>query len=476
MAAKARKPESRQGKAWSGRMAQPTHPLVESYTTSFAFDRRLYPFDIEGSMAHCRMLARQGILSRREERLILRGLKEIRREFDENTFPASPQDEDVHMAIERRLIEKIGPVGGKLHTARSRNDQIALDLRLYVRHAAAEVRERLRRLREVLARIAERHIDTVLPGFTHLQPAQPVLLAHHLLAYAAMFERDNQRLADAAARAEVLPLGAGALAGTTFPIDRAFVARELGFRSVSENSLDAVSDRDFIAEFLAAGAILGMHLSRLAEEIVLWASPQFGFIELPDAFATGSSMMPQKKNPDVAELMRAKTGRLYGNLFSILTILKALPLAYNRDLQEDKPPLFDTADTLLASLDVVVAMLPEIRFRTEAMREAATAGYTLATELADYLATKGMPFRQAHAVVGAIVQEAIAGGRSLEDFSLEELRRHSPLFGPDVAEWLRVDAAIARRSAPGGTAPENVRKQIRRVLAAVRRGSRRTRS
>jgi argininosuccinate lyase len=447
-------PSKRRHKAWAGRMAEATHPLVEAFTASYPVDSRLYHYDIAGSIAHCRMLAKQRIIAPREAQRIVAGLRAIEREFERGAFRVKPEDEDIHMAVERRLIEKIGSVGGKLHTARSRNDQVALDLRLYVRDAVAA-------LRLALAKLARKHAGAIMPGYTHLQPAQPILFAHHLLAYVEMLARDDGRLGDCAVRADVLPLGAGALAGTTFPIDRAFVARQLGFRAVSENSLDAVGDRDFAAELLAALAILGMHLSRFADEIVLWSSPQFGFVELPDAFATGSSMMPQKKNPDVAELIRGRSGRLYGNLLALLTVLKGLPLAYNRDLQEDKAPVFDSVDTVRASLQVLAALVPRLRVRTDRMRAAAAVGYTLATELADYLATKGVPFRRAHTVVGAIVQAAIAEGRMLEDFSLTELRRFSPAFGRDVRRWLTHEAAVKRRRAVGGTAPANVERRLK---------------
>jgi argininosuccinate lyase len=442
-------------------MAESTHPLVEAFTASYAIDCRLAPYDIAGSIAHCRMLARQRIIAARDAQRIVAGLRAIERELASGTFRPRAEDEDIHMAIERRLIERIGAVGGKLHTARSRNDQVALDLRLYVRDAIAMLRDRLQALRRALGRLARAHADVIMPGYTHLQPAQPILFAHHLLAYVEMLGRDDARLADCRSRTDVLPLGSGALAGTTFPIDRAFVARALGFAAVSDNSLDAVSDRDFAAELLAALAICGMHLSRFADELVLWSSQQFGFIELPDAFATGSSMMPQKKNPDVAELIRGKTGRLYGNLVNLLTMLKGLPLAYNRDLQEDKPAVFDSVDTVQASLEVLIALVPVLRVRADRMRAAAAAGYTLATELADYLAGRGVPFRRAHGIVGAIVQAAIASGRALEDFAVAELRRFSPAFGADVQEWLSAEAAVRRRSAPGGTAPANVARQLK---------------
>jgi argininosuccinate lyase len=453
--------KSRRNKAWSGRMAEATHPLVDAFTSSYQVDSRLYPYDIAGSIAHCRMLAKQRIIPQRDAQCIVAGLRAVKRELDRGTFRVKPSDEDIHMAIERRLIERIGPVGGKLHTARSRNDQVVLDLRLYVRDAVAGVRAEIAALQLALAKLARKHADAIMPGYTHLQAAQPILFAHHLLAYVEMLGRDDGRLVDCLARADVLPLGAGALAGTTFPIDRAYVARQLGFRSVSENSLDAVGDRDFAAELLAALAIIGMHLSRFADELVLWTSPQFGFVELPDAFATGSSIMPQKKNPDIAELIRGRSGRLYGNLVNMLTVLKGLPFAYNRDLQEDKQPVFDSVDTVRTSLAILAALVPRLRIRTDRMRIAAGVGYTLATELADYLATKGVPFRTAHGIVGQIVQAAIAQDRTLEDFTLAELRRFSPLFERDVKRWLSHEAAVKRRRAIGGTAPANVERRLK---------------
>jgi len=452
-------------------MSEETHPLVESFTTSLPVDRRLYAFDIQGSIAHCTMLAKQRIIPKREADRIVVALRDIEREFAAGRFVPVASDEDVHMAVERRLIEKVGPLGGKLHTARSRNDQVALDLRLYLRHTIRALQRSIDSLIRALAALAEEHRDAIMPGYTHLQQAQPVLFAHHLLAYAGMLERDADRLADCLKRTNVLPLGCGALAGTTFPIDRPYVARLLEFPVVSANSLDTVGDRDFAVEFLAAGAVLGMHLSRLAEELVLWSSLEFGFVTLPDAFATGSSMMPQKKNPDVAELVRGKTGRLYGNLMALLTTLKGLPLTYNRDLQEDKEPLFDSADTLTACLDLLAALVPRLRVNTERMRNAAVAGHTLATELADYLATRGVPFRDAHAIVGAIVREAIATERGLDDFSTRELQRFSPAFSADVHSWLSPEAAVRRRRAPGGTAPVNVRRQLRAIDRRLQRRS-----
>jgi argininosuccinate lyase len=460
------------GKAWAGRIGGPTHALVESFTTSLPFDRRLLAYDITGSIAHCEMLARQKIIAQREATRIIAALRQIRSEFERGTFQSSPADEDVHMAVERRLIEKLGATGGKLHTARSRNDQVALDLRLYLKDETTNVLALLRQLRRAVTTVAAAHAGAIMPGYTHLQPAQPVLFAHHLLAYAEMLERDRQRFADGRKRIDVLPLGSGALAGTTFPIDRLFVARRLGFARVSTNSMDAVSDRDFAVEFLAAGAILGMHLSRFAEDLILWSSQEFGFVTLPDAFATGSSIMPQKKNPDVAELIRGKTGRLYGNLLALLTTLKGLPMAYNRDLQEDKEPVFDSVDTIKASLAVLSAMLPQLQINRARMAAAATAGYTLATELADYLSTKGVPFREAHGIVGAIVRHCAQQAVGLEQLTVEQLRTFSSHFGSDVQPWLRADAALRRRRAVGGTSPENVRRQLRRHTETERQTAR----
>ncbi|GIW41150.1 MAG: argininosuccinate lyase [Candidatus Binatia bacterium] len=451
------------GKAWSGRFAERTRPEVELFTSSLAVDRRLYRYDIRGSEAHCRALARAGILRKGEEARILGALREIEAEIDSGRFAWRPEDEDIHMAVERRLIEKLGPLGGKLHTGRSRNDQVVLDLFLYLRDETEAIGAELRALEAALARQARAHVDTVLPLYTHLQPAQPVLLAHHLLAYVEMLERDRLRFADCRRRLDVLPLGAGAGAGTGFGLDLRFLGRLLGFRRVTANSIDAVASRDVPVEFLSAAAIAGMHLSRLAEELVLWASPEFGFVELPDAFATGSSMMPQKKNPDVAELVRGRTGRLYGNLLALLTVLKGLPLAYNRDLQEDKEPLFSSADTLRASLGILAAMVPHLKFRPERMREAALEGFTLATELADYLVLKGVPFREAHAVVGRLVRYCLEHGRGLETLELEELRRFSPKFDRDVQAWLTLEHAVGRRKAPGGTAKRNVLRRLARL-------------
>ncbi|HXG21805.1 MAG TPA: argininosuccinate lyase [Methylomirabilota bacterium] len=452
-----------QNKAWSGRFAEAANPLMEAFTSSIAFDKRLASYDIRGSIAHCRMLVKQKILTRAEGEKIVKGLEQVQRELERGSFQFLPSDEDIHMAVERRLTEKIGPLGGKLHTARSRNDQVLLDVRMYLRDEIAAIQQLLNALRKELARLAKRHAHVVMPGYTHLQRAQPVLLAHHLLAYFDMLGRDEERLRQCHERVNVLPLGAGALAGTTLPIDRHHVARLLGFPRVSENSLDTVADRDFLIEFLSVAAILAMHLSRLAEELVLWASGEFGFIELPDAFATGSSMMPQKKNPDVPELVRGKTGRVYGNLVAVLTLLKGLPLSYNRDLQEDKEPLFDTVDTVKGCLTVLEAMLPRLVFREDRLRAAALGGFTLATDVADYLVEKGMPFRQAHEVVGAVVRWCLVEQKGLEQLTVEEWRRFSPLFAQDIIPRLTLESAVDRRRSYGGTARAEVQRRLKAI-------------
>ena len=452
---------TRKHKLWEGRFAASTAPIVEDFTASIAVDKRLAPYDIAGSLAHCHMLVACGIIPAADGKRICRGLAEIEKEIASGALRFDAADEDIHTAIERRLIEKIGPAGGRLHTARSRNDQIALDLRLFVRAEIGAILGNITAFQKALAGFARKHVRVVMPGYTHLQRAQPVLFAHHLLAYHEMLERDGERFADCRRRTDVMPLGAGAIAGTTFPIDPEQVARELRFARVATNSLDAVSDRDFIVEFLAAAAILTAHLSRFADEIVLWSSAEFGFLSLPDEFATGSSIMPQKKNPDVAELVRGKTGRVYGNLTAMLTVLKGLPLAYNRDLQEDKPPLFDTVDTVKGCLAVLTALVPRLTVNAERMRAATADGFLLATDVADYLVTKGVPFREAHRVVGQVVRHCIDNGRRLEDLTREEWRRFSDCFGPDLRDWLTIEAALARRAAGGGTAPANVARRLR---------------
>jgi argininosuccinate lyase len=452
-------------KTWGGRFASGADPTAEKFTGSLAFDRRLWPQDIAGSMAWARALARAQVITDEERDAILDGLTRIRHEMETATFPFRPELEDIHTNIERRLIELAGPVGGKLHTGRSRNDQIALDERLYLREVLAAGREGLRAAQQALVDRAAQGVDVPMPGYTHLQRAQPVLLAHHLLAYVFMLERDRQRLTDCATRNDVMPLGAAALAGTAFPIDREALARDLGFRAVSSNSLDAVSDRDHVIEFLAAAAVIGMHLSRLAGDLTLWATAEFGFVEFSDAFATGSSIMPQKKNPDVAELIRGKSGRLYGNLVAVLTAMKGLPLTYNSDMQEDKEPWFDSVDTLDAILTVLPPMVGSLTFRADRMRRAAGENFATATDLADYLVKKGLPFREAHEIVGRVVRHAIDGGKELEALPLEELRRFSALIEPDVHKALSVEASLAARNVAGGTAPA----AVRRALAEARR-------
>ena len=442
-----------------------THTVesVENFTASIAVDARLYRHDIMGSIAHAKMLARQRIISSIEARKIVRGLQAIEREIDNGKFAFSNADEDIHMNIERRLTERIGSAGGKLHTARSRNDQVALDMRLFLRDEVKLILDALATLRQELVKTAQKHLDVIMPGYTHLQRAQPVLFAHHLLAYVEMFLRDSERFADGLERIDVLPLGSGALAGTTFPIDRLYVAKLLGFRRISKNSIDAVSDRDFLLEFLAAASILFVHLSRLADELVLWSSQEFGFIELPEGYCTGSSMMPQKKNPDVPELIRGKTGRVFGHLHALLTIMKGLPLAYNRDLQEDKLPLFDTVDTVKASVTMMSEIVAGIKVRRERMQRAVEDGFMNATDVADYLAERGVPFRDAHEITGRIVQFCLTNNKRIDDLSLDEFKRFSAKFDKSIYDYLKVEAVVARRSALGGTARQNVLRRLKEL-------------
>ncbi len=455
------------GKVWSGRFRERTSRTVERFTTSVPFDRRLYQQDIEGSIAHCRTLKRAGVLTAREAAMLIRTLEEVHVELDSSRFAFAPEDEDIHTAVERRVTELVGPLGGKLHTGRSRNDQVALDLRLYVRAELTVLLDGVRRLQQVLVEQARAHLDVVMPGYTHLQRAQPILFAHHLLAYVEMLERDKGRLRDARSRADEMPLGAGAVAGTNYPLDRAYTAKLLGFASVSKNSVDAVADRDFAVEALAALAIIMMHLSRLSEELVLWSSQEFQFVELPDAFCTGSSMMPQKKNPDVPELVRGKTGRVYGALFALLTTLKGLPLSYNRDLQEDKEALFDALDTVAACLEVSAALFKGLTVNRAALSRAAESGYLLATELADYLVTKGVPFREAHEIIGRLVRTCLEAHRGLRDLTLADLRRFSDRFDKDALDVLTVEGAIERKSQIGGTARKRVEARIKALAKAL---------
>lgn len=435
--------------------ARDLDPLALRYTASVNYDRRLYRYDIAASIAHARMLGKQGIIPASDAQAIIRGLEEIRREIDEGMFSFREDLEDIHLNIEVQLRERIGEAAARLHTARSRNDQIATDVRLFVLDCCHEVTARIRDLQSALLDVAQAHPGAVIPGYTHLQRAQPVLLAHHLLAYFEMLDRDAARFRACRERADELPLGSGALAGVPYPVDREMVAKELGFSRISRNSIDAVSDRDFVVEFQAAASITMMHVSRLAEEVVLWSSQEFGFLRLPESFSTGSSIMPQKRNPDVAELARARAGRVYGNLVAALTVLKGLPLAYNRDLQEDKEPLFDTFDTVRDTLAVMAAMLRQVQIDTARTEAAAGESFSLATDVADYLVRKGVPFRDAHQIVAALVRSAQEQGKSLADLTLEDYKKHSPHFGKDIL-GLTVGASISSRDVPGGTAPARV--------------------
>jgi len=454
---------------WSARFAEPVDERVKRFTASVGFDRRLAKYDIAGSRAHARMLAARGILSRRDLAAIQRGLNRIEREIDAGRFRWSLDAEDVHLNIERRLTALVGDAGKRLHTARSRNDQVATDVRLWLRDEMDGLRALLSRLQVALLDQAQRHAALVMPGFTHLQVAQPVTFGHHLLAYVEMLERDRERFTQVRKRVNQLPLGAAALAGTSFPIDRKRVARELGFEGLCENSLDAVSDRDFAIEFCAAAAIVMVHLSRFAEELVLWASPRFGFVRLPDAYCTGSSIMPQKKNPDVPELVRGKAGRVFGHLVALLALMKAQPLAYNKDNQEDKEPLFDTADTLRDCLAVFAGLVAGLEPRAQPMRAAALEGHATATDLADYLVRKGVPFRDAHGMVARAVREAERAGVDLASLPLSTLKKFSPKIGPDVAKVLTLEGSVAARSHIGGTAPAEVRRAIARARQRLKK-------
>jgi argininosuccinate lyase len=454
-------------KPWTGRFVEQTDAFVEQFTASVGFDRRLYVHDIEGSRAHARTLARAGIISDAECERLLAGLQEIQDEIERGDFAWELRLEDVHMNIEARLIERVGEVGKKLHTGRSRNDQVATDLRLYLRAEIDCIQGVIRRLQSGLLDLAERHADTIMPGFTHLQVAQPVTLGHHLLAWFEMLERDHARLKDCRARVNVMPLGSAALAGTSYALDRHYTAGLLGFERPSDNSLDAVSDRDFAIEFCAAGSLIMTHLSRMAEELILWNSPRFQFIELPDRFCTGSSIMPQKKNPDVPELVRGKAGRVTGHLVALLTLMKAQPLAYNKDNQEDKEPVFDTVDTLKDCLRAFADMLPAVEVNQAAMRAAVNEGFATATDLADYLVRRGVSFRDAHEIVGRAVRMAIERGQTLDQLNLESLQALSPDIEQDVYRVLTVEGSVESRGLLGGTAPARVRAQIKAARARL---------
>ncbi|MCC6346839.1 MAG: argininosuccinate lyase [Nitrospirales bacterium] len=456
-------------KPWAGRFTEKTSRSVEKYTESISFDRRLWKYDIEGSIAHAKMLAKQGIIAGGDADRIVKGLQEIHKEIEEGRFRFSEELEDIHMNIESTLIGKIGEAGGRLHTARSRNDQVALDLRLYLRAAVRDIVGLLKELEGVLTDMAEEHLGVIMPGYTHTQRAQPVLLSHHLMAYAQMFGRDRARFGDSLKRINVLPLGSCALAGTSLPIDRRYVAELLEFDSVSENSMDSVADRDFALEFLCCASILMTHTSRIAEELVLWSSEEFSFIELSDAFTTGSSIMPQKKNPDVAELMRGKTGRVYGSLMGLLTVMKGLPLAYNRDMQEDKEPVFDAVDTVTATVSILPEMLRRVKFRKERLEAGADAAFSTATDIAEYLVRKGVPFRTAHEITGKIVRYCLDRGKGLSGLSVGEYRSFSDAIGEDIYRCIGTSGSVGAKRSFGGTAPAEVKQQIRRF----RRGRKR---
>lgn len=452
-------------KLWGGRFTKPTDKLVEEFTASIGFDQKLAVDDIRGSLAHVKMLGACGIIPQEDADKIRDGLLSILEDVKAGNLTYTVENEDIHMNIEKYLIERIGPVGGKLHTGRSRNDQVATDMHLYLRRETKQIIAMLTDVLQALIDTAEQHIDVIIPGYTHLQRAQPVLFAHHLLAYAGMFTRDAERLQDALKRIDILPLGAGALAGTTFPIDRQIVAEELGFGRIYENSMDAVSDRDFILEFLGDASILMMHLSRFSEELVLWSSTEFGFVELDDAYTTGSSIMPQKKNPDVAELVRGKSGRVFGNLFGLLTVLKGLPLAYNKDLQEDKEGMFDTVETVKGSLALFADMIRTMEVRKERLAQAVKEDFSNATDLADYLVRKGLPFRQAHEVIGRLVLYCIEQRKFLADLTMEEYEEHSELFAEDVFHVIDIRTVVDARDVQGGTAS----RQVQQAIANVKR-------
>ena len=451
------------GKPWDGRFSRKTAKIVEAFTSSIDTDKRLYSQDIAGSIAHCRMLSKASIITKEEASLMIKGLLKIKKDIESGRFKYNDSLEDIHMHIEARLAEDIGRVALKLHTARSRNDQVALDLRMYLREETQFIIKELAVLRKVIVDLAEKHIGTIMPGYTHLQKAQPVLFAHHLMAYYEMFSRDTARMRDCLKRINVMPLGSAALAGTTYPVDRYFTAKLLGFPLVSANSMDSVAARDFIIEFIASASICMVHLSRISEELVIWSSNEFGFIELPDAFATGSSIMPQKKNPDVPELVRGKSGRVFGDLISMLTIMKSLPLAYNRDMQEDKTAMFDAVDTLKACMEIYIKMLPKIKIKKDAMLLASSRGFLNATDFADYLVIKGLPFRDAHACAGKAVAFALGEKKEIHELSLAEMKVFSPLFSEDVFKILTPESMINRRKSFGGTATKNVLSAIRKA-------------
>jgi argininosuccinate lyase len=453
----------KQKKPWGGRFSQPTARMVEAFTASIHFDKRLYRYDIEGSIAHARMLSKQKIISKKDERVIVKGLTVILADIEKGRFVFKPEDEDIHMAIEKALIEKTGAVGGKLHAGRSRNDQVSLDIRMYLRDEIRQIVAAVSLLKASLIELACKEDGTILPGYTHMQKAQPVLLAHYLLAYWEMLDRDEERLWECHERVNIMTLGSAALAGTGLPIDRAYVARLLKFPEISHNSMDAVSDRDFVVEFIFVASLLMMHMSRFCEDLVIWSTGEFQFVEMSDAFTTGSSIMPQKKNPDVAELIRGKTGRVYGDLIAVLTMMKGLPMTYNRDLQEDKEPLFDSIDTVKSCLQILCEMAGQLVFNREKMLKAASGGFSTATDVAEYLVMKDVPFREAHKVVGRLVAYCIEKKKDMPVLTLAEFRRFHRGFGEDVYTFLKVEHAVQSKKSPGGTAKKNVSQRIKDI-------------
>jgi argininosuccinate lyase len=453
----------KQKKPWGGRFSQPTAKMVEAFTASIHFDKRLYRYDIEGSIAHARMLSKQGIISKKDERVIVKGLTEILAKIEKGRFAFKSEDEDIHMAIEKALIERTGAAGAKLHAGRSRNDQVSLDVRMYLRDEIRQIVEMVSRLKASLVELAGKEEMTILPGYTHLQKAQPVLLAHYLLAYWEMLDRDEERLWECHRRVNIMPLGSAALAGTGLPIDRAYVARLLKFPEISRNSMDAVSDRDFIVEFIFIASLLMMHMSRFCEDLIIWSTDEFQFVEISDAFTTGSSIMPQKKNPDVAELIRGKTGRVYGDLMALLTMMKGLPMTYNRDLQEDKEALFDAVDTVKECVYILSEMAGHLKFNREKMLKAASGGFSTATDVAEYLVMKGVPFREAHKVVGRLVAYCIERKMDMAVLTLAEFRRLHRGFDEDIYAFLKVEHAVHSKKSRGGTSKKNVSLRIKNI-------------
>ncbi len=454
-------------KLWGGRFTESTDEMVERLNASIHFDKRLYAQDIEGSIAHLEMLASESIISEEESAALKKGLLQVKEKIESGSMAYSDALEDIHMHVENELGKECPDISRKLHTGRSRNDQIALDVRLYLKDEISEILGLFKKLQKEIAKLAKSNLDVVMPGYTHMQRAQPVLFAHHMMAYFEMFQRDVRRMEDCLERTDAMPLGTAALAGTTYPVNRELVRKLLGFSKMAENSIDAVSDRDFVMEFISGASIAMIHFSRLSEELILWSTSEFDFIRISDAFTTGSSIMPQKKNPDVSELVRGKTGRVVGNLMSIITLMKSLPLAYNKDMQEDKEPLFDTADTLKACIDIYTRMIPHITVKRENMYKACTQGFLNATELADYLAVKGMPFRDAHSAAGKAVARAVEKGCELQDLSVEEFQRFSSLVEKDIYEYLTVESMIRRRISYGGTGYDNVRNAVEKALSKL---------